>query len=263
MVRPSANAVVANAWLRPSAAAFVSFAVTGPTVTMRPETVVLIALRSRLARSKRVVPSRAVSFGAGAVSIVKSLTVTDVDPLVSVSPPLWVMLPASVLASTLPPVIGKARLPSGLAVAGAAGAAAMPSEVSACAVPGSSASEVAPPVKAIWPGVALTVAVPMRRPRVNALTPKALLRAAAPFALSLTATPETVVPSPARATFALASESENAVRRALPALTDSDGVLSTPIVKLVRRTRVAPARSGRPPLWVLVPAAVAGSIRRP
>ena len=69
-------------------------------------------------------PSSAVSVGAGAVAMVKSVTVTAVEPLVSVSPPLWVMLPASVLASTLPPVIGKARLPSGLAVAGEAGVAA-------------------------------------------------------------------------------------------------------------------------------------------
>ena len=125
------NAVVAKAWLRASAAPLVSFAATGPTVTDRPEIVVLAAPRSSVARSKRVVPSSAVSFGAGAVAMVKSVTVTAVEPLVSVSPPLWVMLPASVLASTLPPVIGKARLPSGLAVAGAAGAAAKPSEVSA------------------------------------------------------------------------------------------------------------------------------------
>jgi anti-sigma-K factor RskA len=50
----------------------------------------------------------------------------------------------------------------------------MPSPASACAAPGSSASEVAEPVKAICPGAVLTVAVPMRRPRANAVTPNAL-----------------------------------------------------------------------------------------
>src|SRR3954447_15222994 len=103
----------------------------------------------------------------------------------------------------------------------------------------------------------------MRRPRAKALTPNALLSAAAPLALSLTTTPETLVPRPARATFALLSETVNACRRALPALTEIDGVLSTPIVKLVSRTRVAPARRWRPPPWVIVPAAVAGSIEPP
>ena len=60
MVSPSANAVVPKAWLRPSAAALVSFAVTGPTVTVRPEVATLAALRSSVARSKRAVPSSAV-----------------------------------------------------------------------------------------------------------------------------------------------------------------------------------------------------------
>ena len=152
------------------------------------------------------------------------------------------MAPASDFASTLPPLIGKARLPSGLAVAGAAGAALMPSAASACAAPGSSASEVAPPVKAICPGVALTVAVPMRSPRVKALTPNALFSAAAPLALSATATPVMRVPRPAPRDLALASESVKAVRRALPALTEIEGVLSTPMVKLVSRTRVEPER---------------------
>ncbi len=111
--------------------------------------------------------------------------------------------------------------------------------------------------------MALTVAVPMRSPRVKALTPNALFSAAAPLALSSTATPVTRVPRPARETFALASESVKAVRRALPALTEIEGVLSTPMVKLVSRTRVEPARSCRPPLWVMVPAAVAGSMVPP
>ena len=71
------------------------------------------------------------------------------------------------------------------------------------------------------------------------------------------------MPRPARATFALASERVKACRRALPTLTESDGVLSTPMVKLVSRTRVVPARSCRPPLWVIVPAAVAGSMAPP
>ena len=139
----------------------------------------------------------------------------------------------------------------------------MPSAASACAAPGSSAREVAPPVKAICPGLALTVAVPMRSPRVKALTPNALFSAAAPLALSWTATPVTRVPRPARETFALASESVKAVRRALPALTEIEGVLSTPMVKLVSRTRVEPERSCRPPPWVMVPAAVAGSMVPP
>ena len=41
------------------------------------------------------------------------------------------------------------------------------------------------------------------------------------------------------------------------------GVRSTPMVKLVSRTLVAPARSCRPPLCVIVPAAVAGSMLPP
>ena len=223
----------------------------------------MIALRSSVARSKRVVPSRAVSFGAGAVSIVKSLTVTEVDPLVSVSPPLWVMLPASVLASTLPPVIGKARLPSavGRRRGGRGGRDAQRGQrLRGAGIErqrGGSARE------GDLPGRRLD----RRRPDAQAAREGVDAEGLVERGGALRAEPDGDArdgrAQPGAATFALASESENAVRRALPALTDSDGVLSTPIVKLVSRTRVAPARSCRPPLWVIVPAAVAGSIVPP
>ena len=63
-------------------------------------------------------------------------------------PPLWAIVPANVLASSLPPVIGKASesLPIG--------AAAMPRLCSAFAAPGSSATVVAPPVSATVFGLA-------------------------------------------------------------------------------------------------------------
>ena len=89
------------------------------------------------------------------------------------------------------------------------------------------------------------------------------MSAAAPLALSLTATPLTLVASPARLIFAPPSDSVNACSRALPALTEMVGVRSTPMVKLVSRTFVVPARSCRPPLCVMVPAAVAGLMLPP
>jgi hypothetical protein len=109
----------------------VSFAATGPTVTERPEIAVLAAPRSSDARSKRLVPSSACSFGAGAVAMVKSVTVTGGRALGQRQPAAMGDAAGQRLGVTLPPVIGKARLPSGLAVAGADGAAVIPSEVSA------------------------------------------------------------------------------------------------------------------------------------
>ena len=53
-------------------------------------------------------PTSAVSSGVSSMPISKSVSSTFVAPLVSEMPPLCVIVPANVLASTRPPVIGKA-----------------------------------------------------------------------------------------------------------------------------------------------------------
>ena len=74
--------------------------------------------------------------------------------------------PANVLAFTLPPVIGNVEA-VGSGVAGSTGAAVMPSDASADAAPGSSASVVEPPASSTWAGLALTVTLPIGSPLAN------------------------------------------------------------------------------------------------
>ena len=178
-------------------------------------------------------------------------------------PPLWRIDPANVLALALPPVIGKDR-PSAPAVAGSTGAASIPSEASALAAPGSSASVVVPPANSTSAGRAFTVTEPIGSPFANRLVSNAAFSALAAWPLSTACTPLTVVPSPLRTTFAFFNDSESTVSRPLPTLAVRIARLApTWTRKLLSATRVPPALSARPPEWSIRPAADAGSIAPP
>ena len=78
------------------------------SVIVPPSTDDCRALRSTLRIGTRVPPTSAVSSGVSSMPISKSVSSTFVAPLVSEMPPLCVIVPANVLASSAPPVIGKA-----------------------------------------------------------------------------------------------------------------------------------------------------------
>ena len=160
-------------------------------------------------------PTSAVSSGVASMPISKSVSWTVVAPLVSAIPPLWAIVPANVLASSLPPVIGKASesLPIG--------AAAMPRLCSAFAAPGSSVTVVAPPVSATVLGLAVTATVPSRRPFLNSVVWNVALSALAAALVSRTRTPVIFVSSPARVILALLVSSVRSVTRAPPTRPDS------------------------------------------
>ena len=108
-------------------------------------------------------PTSAVSSGVSSMPISKSVSSTFVAPLVSEMPPLCVIVPANVLASTRPPVIGKASESEPI------GAAVMPRLCSAAPAPASSVTVVAPPVSATEVGLAVSDTVPSRSPRLNSV----------------------------------------------------------------------------------------------
>ena len=140
-------------------------------------------LRSTLRIGTRVPPTSAVSSGVSSMPISKSVSCTVVAPLVSEIPPLWAIVPANVLASSVPPVIGNdsESLPIGAAV--------IPRLCSALAAPGSSVTVVAPPVSSIVLGLAVTATVPSRRPFLNSVVWKVALSALAAALVSATRTP--------------------------------------------------------------------------
>ena len=136
--------------------------------------------------------------------------------------------------------------------------------MSAAAAPESSARLVAPPASSTCAGLALTVTLPIGSPRENRCVWKAALSAFAAWPLSSARTPRTVVPRPRRTTFALSNESDSTVRRLLPTFAVRIARREPTCTRKLRRaTRVPPARNARPPLWLMRPAAVAGSIEPP
>ena len=115
-------------------------------------------------------PSREVDL-ASPTETSKRRSATRVLPAVSRRPPRWRIVPAAVAGSMRPPLIGnRNRLP--LARAGSIGATATPSEPSACAVPRSSLSVVAPPASRTSAAAvgASTNRTPATRPTPSCLT---------------------------------------------------------------------------------------------
>ena len=192
------NAVVPNAWLSAPAAAAVSFRAAPVSVIVPPLMSAFSALRSTLRIGTRVPPTSAVSSGVASTPISKSVSWTVVAPLVSEIPPLWVIVPANVLASSLPPVIGKASESRADRRGGDAEARAARS-----AAPGSSVTVVAPPVSAIVLGLAVTATVPSRRPFLNSVVWKVALSALAAALGERDAHAGDAVSSPERAILAL------------------------------------------------------------
>ncbi len=185
------KAVVANAWFSAPAAAAVSFSPTPVSVIVPSSTEDCSAARSRLRIGTRVPPTSAVSCGVAPISMMKSVSSTRVEPRLSAIPPLWAIVPAKVLASTRPPVIGNASESEPI------GAAAIPRLCSAEAAPASRVTVVAPPVSPTLRGLARSETVPSLSPRANRSVEKVALSALAAAPVSATRTPVKRVSRPA------------------------------------------------------------------
>ena len=148
--------------------------------------------------STRSPPSLALSVGVSSSVMTNLRSSTRVSAEENAIPPLWEIVPVSAAGCSVPPVIGKLSAPSSRAVAGPIGLTDTPSEVSAAAVPGSRAREVAPPVTAMSAGRALIATVPTGVPPRNRDTENVAFSALAASRVSDACTPPTVVAAPSR-----------------------------------------------------------------